>query len=178
MLKLITIHEAYPGHYVQFLFSKQFPTKARRIVDCTTNVEGWAHYTEQMMVDQGYGAGDPKIRLAQLSEALVRDARFVVGLGLHTQGMTVDAGTEIFMQKAFMEHATALDEARRGTYDPMYVGYTLGKLMIQKLREDYRQAKGNAYRLDVFHDDFLKQGAIPVPLVRRILMPGDDRPVL
>jgi len=178
VMEMITIHEAWPGHYLQFLHSKQFPTKTRKLVYCNTNVEGWAHYGEQMMLEEGFGKSDPKTRLAQLSEALLRDCRYVVGIRLHTQGMTVEQGARFFMEKGFCERAVAFEEARRGTYDPTYLYYTLGKLMVYKLRDDYRKAKGTAYSLNGFHDEFIRQGGIPIKLVRRILLPQDTAPIL
>jgi uncharacterized protein (DUF885 family) len=178
VMDLISVHEVYPGHYTQFLFVKQFPTKTRKLVVCGTNVEGWAHYTEQMMIEEGLGNGDPRFRLAQLSEALVRDARFVTGIKLHTQGWTVEQGTKLFMERAFQERANGFEEARRGAYNPTYLYYTLGKLQIYKLRADYQRAKGSAYSLEQFHDDFVKQGGIPIKLMRRILLPGDTGPTL
>jgi uncharacterized protein (DUF885 family) len=178
VLQIITIHEAYPGHYIQFLNAKQYPTKTRKLTACGSNVEGWAHYCEQMTVEEGYGDGDPKIRLAQLSEALLRDCRFVVGIKLHTQGMTVEEGAKFFEKEGFQEHSTAYEEARRGAYNPTYLYYTLGKLQIYKLREDYRRAKGKDFRLETFHNDFVRQGGIPIKLIRRILLPGDTGPAL
>ena len=174
VMTLITIHEAYPGHYVQFLNAKQFPTKTRKILYCSSNVEGWAHYSEQMMLDEGFAAGDPRMRLAQLEEALLRDARYIVGIQLHTAGWTVEQGAKFFEEKAFQEPANAYEEARRGGYNPTYLYYTLGKLQIYKLRDDYRKAKGASYSLKNFHDEFLKQGGIPIKLIRRILLPGSD----
>ena len=178
VIDLISVHEVYPGHYTQFLFARQFPTKTRKLIGCGTNVEGWAHYTEQMMIEEGLGNGDPRFHLAQLSEALVRDARYVTGIKLHTQGWTVEQGTQLFMQRAFTERANGFEEARRGAYNPTYLYYTLGKLQIYKLREDYKRAKGGAYSLDQFHTDFVRQGGIPIKLMRQILLPGDNGPVL
>jgi uncharacterized protein (DUF885 family) len=178
LLHLITIHEAFPGHYVQFLYAPRWPTKARKLMACYSNVEGWAHYTEQMVVDRGYGRGDPKIRLAQLQAALLRDCRFVVAVRLHARGMSVEEGARYFVDKAFLAPTPARLEARRGTFDPMYLCYTLGKLQILKLRDDYRRAKGRSFRLRAFHDEFLRQGALPIPLLRRILLPGDKGPAL
>ncbi len=178
VMQIITIHEAFPGHYIQFLYAKQYPTKTRKLIYCGSNVEGWAHYGEQMMVEEGYGNGDPKIRLAQLSEALLRDCRFVVGIKLHTQGMTVEEGAKVFEQEGFQEPSTAYEEARRGAYNPTYLYYTLGKLQIYKLRADYRKAKGKDYKLETFHNDFVRQGGIPIKLIRRILLPGDKGPTL
>ena len=178
VMDIITIHEAYPGHYLQFLYSKQFPTKTRKLVFCGTNVEGWAHYTEQMMLAQGFGNGDLKVKLAQLQEALLRDCRYVVGIQLHVKGWTVEQGSDFIVEKAFEERANAYEEARRGAYNPTYLYYTLGKLMIYKLRDDYQKAKGPAFTLEEFHTNFVKQGGIPLKFVREILIPGDKGPVL
>jgi uncharacterized protein (DUF885 family) len=163
----INTHEAYPGHFLQFLYAPRFPTKTRKLVSVGTNVEGWAHYAEQMMVDEGFGGGDPKIRLAQLQEALLRDCRYVVGIKLHTQGMTVEEGEKVFVERGFQEPANGYEEARRGAYNPTYLYYTLGKLQIQGLRDEYRAKKGGDLR--AFHDAFVAQGGLPIALVRRIL---------
>ncbi len=178
VMEIITVHEAFPGHYIQFLYAKQYPTKTRKLTFCGSNVEGWAHYTEQMMVEEGFGGGDPKIQLAQLEEALLRDCRFVVGLKLHTQGMSVEDGAKIFEQQGYQEPATAFEESRRGAYNPTYLYYTLGKLQIYKLRDDYKRLKGNDYSLEKFHNEFVSQGGIPIKLIRRILLPGDTGPTL
>jgi uncharacterized protein (DUF885 family) len=178
VMQIITIHEAFPGHYIQFLYAKQYPTKTRKLAACNSNAEGWAHYCEQMMVEEGYGDGDPKIRLAQLSEALLRDCRFVVGIKLHTQGMTVERGAQVFEKEGYQEPSSAYEEARRGAYDPTYLYYTLGKLQIYKFREDYRRAKGASYQLESFHNTFVRQGGLPIKLIRRILLPGDSGPTL
>jgi uncharacterized protein (DUF885 family) len=176
VIAMINVHEVWPGHYLQFLWSKKFPTKTRKLTFCGTNAEGWAHYTEQMMVDEGFGNGDPKIRLAQLSEALLRDCRYVVGVRLHTKGMTVEDGAKLFEEKGFQEPANAYEEARRGAYNPTYLYYTLGKLEIQKLRDDYMKAKGATLRQ--FHDAFVAQGAAPIPIVRKVLFksPAESAP--
>jgi uncharacterized protein (DUF885 family) len=173
VMDIISVHEAYPGHFVQFLYAPKFPTKTRKLIFCGSNVEGWAHYSEQMMLEQGFGGGDPKIRLAQLSEALLRDVRYVVGVKLHTAGMTVEQGRKVFVEKAFQEPANGYAEARRGAFNPTYLYYTLGKLEILKLREDYKKAKGNAFSLETFHNEFVKQGGVPIKIVRQILLPGD-----
>ena len=178
IMNIITIHEAYPGHYIQFLNAKQFPTKTRKIIVCGTNAEGWAHYAEQMMIEEGFGNGDPRLQLAQLQEALLRDARYVVGIKLHTEGWTVEQGAKFFEEKAFQEPANAYEEARRGAYNPTYLYYTLGKLQIYKLREDYRKAKGSSFTLQGFHDEFVKQGSIPIKAIRRILLSGNNGPTL
>lgn len=168
VVAMINVHEAYPGHYLQFLYAKRFPTKVRKLLYCGTNAEGWAHYCEQMMVDEGFGGGDPKVRLAQLQEALLRDCRYVVGIKLHTQGWSVEQGAKLFVDKGFQEPANAYEESRRGAYNPTYLYYTLGKLEIQKLRDDFRAKKGGTLR--DFHDAFVAQGGLPLPLVRQILL--------
>lgn len=168
VVSMIDVHEVWPGHYLQFLYAPRFPTKTRKLVFCGTNAEGWAHYAEQMMVDEGFGGGDPKYRLAQLQEALLRDCRYVVGIKLHTQGMTVEEGARVFVEKGFQEPANAYEEARRGAYNPTYLYYTLGKLLIQDLRDEYRAKTGAS--LKQFHDAFVAQGGLPIPLVRRILL--------
>lgn len=168
VVAMINVHEAYPGHFLQFLYVNQFPTKTRKLVVAGTNVEGWAHYCEQMMVDEGFGNGDPRVRLAQLQEALLRDCRYVVGVKLHTAGMTVEEGAKVFEEKAFQEPANAYEEARRGAYNPTYLYYTLGKIQIQELRDEYRRLKGGTLR--DFHDAFVRQGGLPIALVRRILL--------
>jgi uncharacterized protein (DUF885 family) len=168
VVAMINVHEAYPGHYLQFLYAPRFPTKTRKLVFCGTNAEGWAHYAEQMMVDEGFGGGDPKVRLAQLQEALLRDCRYVVGVKLHTRGMTVEEGARVFVEKGFQEPANAYEEARRGAYNPTYLYYTFGKLQIQELRDEYRARTGGGLR--EFHDAFVAQGGLPIALVRQILL--------
>jgi uncharacterized protein (DUF885 family) len=166
---MVNVHEAYPGHYLQFLYAPRFPTKVRKLVGAGTNSEGWAHYAEQMMVEQGFGDGNPKYRLAQLQMALLRDCRYVAGIKLHTEGWTVErAAKELFEEKCFQEPANAYEEARRGTYNPTYLYYTLGKIQVQQLRDEYMQKKGAT--LKQFHDAFVAQGALPIPLVRKILL--------
>jgi len=179
VMSVITIHEAFPGHYLQFIYARQFPTKTRKLLYANTNAEGWAHYGEQMMVEEGFGNRNPRIRLAQLVEALLRDCRWVVGIKEHTQGLSVDdAAKQYFTDRCFQQPANAYEEARRGTYDPTYLYYTLGKLAIYKLRADYRKAKGAAFSLREFHDQFVRQGGVPITLIRRILLPGDTAAVL
>jgi uncharacterized protein (DUF885 family) len=180
------IHEAYPGHYVQFLWGPQAPSKVRKILGASSNDEGWAHYCEQMMLDEGYGqpgtgARDPRdakmIRLGQLQDALLRDARFVVGIQLHTGKMTFDEAVKFFVDEGYQTHQSGLVETKRGTTDATYLYYTLGKLEIMKLRADLEKKEGSSFSLKQFHDDFLKQGFPPIKIVRRALM-GDDSPTL
>ena len=168
VVQMINVHEVWPGHYLQFLYAPRFPTKTRKLTFCGTNAEGWAHYTEQMMVDQGFGGGSPKIRLAQLQEALLRDCRYVVGVKLHTKGMTVEEGAKLFVEMGFQEPANGFEEARRGAYNPTYLYYTLGKLEIQDLAREYMQVKKAS--LKQFHDAFVAEGGLPIPLVRKILL--------
>jgi uncharacterized protein (DUF885 family) len=165
---MINVHEAYPGHYLQFLYAPRFPTKARKLSHSATNSEGWAHYAEQMTLEHGFGNGDPRMKLAQLSEALLRDCRYVTGIQLHTAGWTVEQGAKLFREQCFQEPANAYEEARRGTYNPTYLYYTLGKLEIQELAREYMEKKHAT--LKQFHDAFVAQGALPIPLVRRILL--------
>jgi uncharacterized protein (DUF885 family) len=175
---LITVHEVFPGHFLQFVYAKRFPTKTRKLLGAASNSEGWAHYSEQMMVEEGFGGGDPKVHLAQLSEALVRDCRYVVGIKLHVRGMSVEDAAKCFTEQGFQEPANAYEEARRGAYNPTYLYYTLGKLEIYKLRDDFRRAKGAGYTLQGFHDAFVKQGWLPLKLMRQVLLPGDSSPML
>jgi uncharacterized protein (DUF885 family) len=180
------IHEAYPGHYVQFLWVPQAPSKVRKLLGASSNDEGWAHYCEQMMLDEGYGqpgtgardARDAKmIRLGQLQDALLRDARFVVGIQMHTGQMTFDQAVKFFVDEGYQTHAGGLVETKRGTRDATYLYYTLGKLEILKLRADLQQKEGAQFSLQQFHDDFLKQGFPPIKIVRRALL-GDTSPTL
>ena len=171
------IHEAYPGHYVQFLWMQHVDSRVRKLLGANSNAEGWAHYCEQMMLDEGYTNGDPKMRLGQLQDALLRDARYIVGIEMHTGKRTFDQGIEFFEKEGYQTHETADRETKRGTSDPTYLYYTLGKLQILKLREDYRAKKGAAFSLQEFHDRFMQEGFPPIKIVRRALL-GDDSPTL
>jgi uncharacterized protein (DUF885 family) len=166
----VSVHEVYPGHYTQFLYAKQFPTDVRKVFGANTNAEGWAHYAEQMMLDEGFHAGDAKYRLAQLQDALLRDVRFIVGIKLHTQGMSVDEATKLFQTQGHQPQPVAVSEAKRGTGDALYGYYTMGKLMILKLRDDYKAKNGAAYSLQKFHDEFIKLGPLPLPLMRKAML--------
>ena len=181
-----SVHEAYPGHYVQYLYSLKAPSRVRKILSATTNVEGWAHYTEQMMLDNGYGqpgagAKDEReakfLRLGQLQDALLRNARFIVGIQMHTGNMTYDQAVAFFQKEGYQPRETAVVEARRGAGDPTYLYYTLGKLEIMKLRADLQKKQGAAFSLEKFHDEFLSQGFPPIKIVRETLL-GDDSPAL
>ena len=171
------IHEAYPGHYVQFLWVKRLSSKVRKLLFCNSNVEGWAHYTEQMMLDEGYGGDDPKLRMGQLQDALLRNSRFIVGIEMHTGTMTMEQAKEFFIKEGYQVPAVAEVETKRGTADPTYLVYTLGKLQILKLREDYKAKMGSRYTLQNFHDRFMEQGGVPLSIIRRTLL-GDNSPTL
>ncbi len=171
------IHEAYPGHYVQFLWMQHVNSKVRKLLGAASNAEGWAHYCEQMMLDEGYGNGDLKLRLGQLQDALLRNARFIVGIEMHTGKMTFEQGIDFFVKEGYQTHAIGERETKRGTSDPTYLYYTLGKLEILKLREDYRKMKGNVFILQEFHNKFMEQGFPPIKIVRQAML-GNDSPVL
>jgi uncharacterized protein (DUF885 family) len=180
------VHEAYPGHYIQFLWLPQAPSRIRKLLGANTDVEGWAHYCEQMMLDEGYGqpgagARDEReakfLRLGQLQDALLRNARLIVGIEMHTGKMSFDEAVAFFQKEGYQSKEAALVETKRGTSDPTYLYYTLGKLEIMKLREDMKKKQGAAFSLEGFHDDFLKQGFPPIKIVREALL-GDDSPTL
>jgi uncharacterized protein (DUF885 family) len=171
------IHEVYPGHYVQFQWIANARSQVRKLMACGSNAEGWAHYTEQMMLDEGYGGGDKKLRLGQLQDALLRDARYIAGIEMHTGKMTLQQATDFFVKEGYQVRPVAEKEAKRGTSDPTYLVYTLGKLEILKLREDYRKMKGAKFSLQEFHDAFLREGSPPIKITRRALL-GNDTPVL
>ncbi|HYJ79436.1 MAG TPA: DUF885 domain-containing protein [Longimicrobiaceae bacterium] len=171
----ITVHEAIPGHFVQLLYRPQIATEVRRVFQPTSLVEGWAHYAEQMMVDEGLGGGDPAVRLGQLRRALQRHARWDAGLAMHAFGDSVAGAARRFERIAFFAPFPALRETERGTSDPTYLYYALGRMQILKLREDYRrhlESQGRTFSLREFHDRFLRLG-LPVSLAREVMMPGD-----
>jgi uncharacterized protein (DUF885 family) len=180
------VHEAYPGHYIQFLWLPQAPSKVRKLLSANTDVEGWAHYCEQMMLDEGYGqpgegAKDEReskfLRLGQLQDALLRNARFIVGIEMHTGKMSIDEAVAFFQKEGYQSKETAMVETARGTSDPTYLYYTLGKLEIMKLREDLKKRDGAAFSLEKFHNDFLREGSPPVKIVREAML-GDKSPTL
>ncbi len=171
------IHEAFPGHFVQLLYFQRVPSKVRKLIWANSNVEGWAHYTEQMMLDQGFANGSPELRAGQLKDALLRDCRYIVGLKMHTGQMSFEQGIQFFMHEGFMSHAYAELETKRGTSDPTYMYYTLGKLEILKLREDYKKKQGANFSLEKFHNEFMRQGGVPIKLIRHSML-GDNSPTL
>jgi uncharacterized protein (DUF885 family) len=180
------VHETYPGHYIQFLWVPQAPSRVRKLLGANTNAEGWAHYCEQMMLDEGYGqpglgAKDAReakfIRLGQLQDALLRNARFIVGIEMHTGSMSMEQAEAFFEKEGYQSRQNAVVETKRGASDPTYLYYTLGKLEILKLREDVKKKQGATFSLEQFHNDFLRQGFPPIKIVRQALL-GDDSPAL
>jgi uncharacterized protein (DUF885 family) len=163
-----SVHEAYPGHYVQALWIKNAPSKTRKLLGCGSNSEGWAHYCEELMADRQ--PDNKELKLVQLHDALLRACRYICGIQMHTQGMTVEQAKDFFIKEGFQEPANAEREAKRGTGDPTYLVYTLGKLEILRLRDDYQKAKGKDFSLKQFHDDFLAQGNPPIKLVREAIL--------
>lgn len=173
---VVSIHEAFPGHYLQFLHLKASEaTRVEKIFSSYAFVEGWAHYVEQMMIDEGYGAGGDavtaaKYRMAQSDEALLRLCRLCVSIQVHCYGMKVDEATRFFQENCYYEPKPARQEAVRATFDPFYLYYTLGKLQILKLREDYRRQEGAAFSLQRFHDAVLDHGMPQIRLLRERLL--------
>ncbi|MCS7234732.1 MAG: DUF885 domain-containing protein [Armatimonadota bacterium] len=173
-LRNTSVHEAYPGHHVHFLRVRHVPSRVGKALTSYAFVEGWAHYCEEMMLDCGYGDGDPRLRVAQLVDALVRAVRFRASLGLHTEAWTVEEAASRFRKDAYLEPLPARKEAERGTFDPGYLSYTLGKMLLKELRADCERAWGPEFRLKDFHDRLLDLGAPPVTLARRAML-GDLR---
>jgi hypothetical protein len=165
----ITVHEAMPGHFVQGLYLRANPdwSLTRKSAQSYATTEGWAHYTEQMMIEQGFHASDARLHLAQLQDALLRDCRFLASFGMHTQGMTLQQATGLMQHECFQSSVMAYKEARRGTADPEYYSYLLGKLMILHLRQDMKAAQGHAFSLAAFHDALLGAGLVPMKMIRR-----------
>jgi uncharacterized protein (DUF885 family) len=185
-----SVHEAYPGHYIQFLWMPQFSSNIRKLLGSNTNIEGWAHYCEEMMLDEGYAAPGTSagghvidahesnlIRLGQLQDALLRDARFIVSIQMHTGDMTFDQAVDTFVKEGYQSRSVGVMESKRGTSDATYLYYTLGKLEIMKLRADMQKKQGAAFTIGKFHDSFMHQGFAPIKVVRKAML-GDDSPVL
>ena len=168
----ISIHEVYPGHFLHYQHLRQVSATLRKSIlfSSTAMVEGWAHYSEQMMVEAGFRRQDPAIRLGQLAEALIRLCRLIVGIRLHCEDLSVEQGVRFFRDEAYLEEASARREAERGTFDPAYVLYSLGKLMVLKLRDDYKALKGDKYSARAFHDTLLGNGTVPLWLHRKLML--------
>jgi len=169
-LLFISVHEVWPGHFLQFLHSNRSRSRFGQVFVGYAFAEGWAHYTEEMMWDVGLGNGDPITHIGQLLNALMRNARYLSAIGLHSGTMTVKESEKLFLEKAFQDPGSARQQAARGTFDHAYLNYTLGKLMIRKLREDWTASRGGAKAWGAFHDQFLSYGGPPIPLVRRAML--------
>jgi uncharacterized protein (DUF885 family) len=185
---VVSIHEAYPGHYVQFLHLNASPaSKIEKIFGSYAFVEGWAHYCEKMMLDEGYGSATSstpseddvkraaKYRMAQADEALLRLCRLCVSIKTHTQKMSLDEATKFFQKNCYYEEKPARQEAMRGTFDPGYLNYTLGKLQILKLRDDYKAQQGDDFSLQKFHNELLNHGMPPIRLLREIMLKDQSK---
>ena len=162
----------FPGHFLHYQHLRQLDSKLRKSIlfSSAAFVEGWAHYCEQMMVDEGFRRSDPVVRLGQLAEALIRLCRLVVGIRLHCEDMSVEQGVRFFRDEAYLEEGSARREAERGTFDPSYVVYSAGKLMLLKLREDYKAQQGAKFSLRQFHDTLLANGTVPIWLHRALML--------
>jgi uncharacterized protein (DUF885 family) len=185
---IVSIHEAYPGHYVQFLrLNASSATKVEKIFGSYAFIEGWAHYCEKMMIDEGYGSttgGTPseedakraaKYRMAQADEALLRLCRLCVSIKMHTQKMSIDEATKFFQENCYYEEKPSRQEAMRATFDPLYLNYTLGKLQILKLRDDYKAQQGDDFSLQKFHNELLNHGMPPIRLLREIMLKDQSK---
>jgi uncharacterized protein (DUF885 family) len=169
-LLFTTVHEVMPGHFVQFLHANRSPSLFGRLFVGYAYAEGWAHYAEQMMWDAGLGNGDPEVHIGQLSNALLRDCRFLSAIGMHAHGMTQAQSEQMFETECHQDKGNAEQQAARGTYDPEYLNYTLNKLLIMKLRDDWTATRGGRKAWKAFHDQFLSYGGPPIPLVRQAMM--------
>ena len=176
----ISIHEVYPGHFLHYQFLRKVDSKVRRstMFAPASYMEGWAHYCEQMMIEAGFGRGDHSMKLGQLAEALVRLARFIVGIRLHTEDWSVEQGVRFFKDEAFLEESHARREAERGTFDPTYLVYSAGKMMLLKLRQDWYDEQGGKPSLRAFHDALLSHGSAPFWALRKLMLRGHNDVVL
>ncbi|HZZ49278.1 MAG TPA: DUF885 domain-containing protein [Pseudonocardia sp.] len=172
-LMFTSAHEVWPGHFLQFLHANRSPFQFGQQFVGYAYAEGWAHYVEEMMWDAGFGNGDPELHIGQLTNALLRNVRFVCAIGMHTRGMTQADCEKMFREQAFVDPGNARQQAARGTYDPAYLNYTLGKLMIRKLRDDWTATRGGRAAWKQFHDAFLSYGGPPIPLVRQQMLGAD-----
>nr|WP_254049929.1 DUF885 domain-containing protein [Novosphingobium sp. TH158] len=173
-LLFTSVHEVMPGHFLNFLHANRSPFMFGRLFVGYAFAEGWAHYAEEMMWEAGLANGDPETHIGQISNALLRDCRYLSAIGLHARGMTLEQSKALFINECFQDEGTAEQQAARGTRDPAYLNYTLGKLMIRKLREDWTASRGGREAWKAFHDEFLSYGGPPVPLVRQMMMKEDS----
>ena len=174
-LLFTSVHEVWPGHFLNFLHANRASFFYGRVFVGYAFAEGWAHYTEEMMIEAGFRDGDPETRIGQISNALLRDARFLSTIGLHTKGWSVEDSKRFFIEEGYQSEGTAIQQAARGTYDPAYLNYTMGKLMIKRLRDDWAATRGGRTAWREFHDEFLSYGGPPIPLVRQQMM-GEKEP--
>jgi Bacterial protein of unknown function (DUF885) len=171
-LLFTSVHEVWPGHFLQFLHANRSKDVFGRVFVGYAFAEGWAHYAEEMMWEEGLGAGDPEVHIGQLSNALLRNARFLSSIGMQARGMTQAQSEAFFREQGLQDAATASQQAARGTFDPAYLNYTLGKLLIRQLRDDWTRTRGGQQAWKEFHDRFLSYGGPPIPLLRAPLMSG------
>jgi hypothetical protein len=176
-LMFTSVHEVWPGHFLNFLHSNRSPFVFGRVYVGYAFAEGWAHYGEEMMWDAGLGNGDPETHVGQLSNALLRNCRFLSAIGMHTGRMTQEQSRQMFRDQCYQDEGNARQQAARGTYDPAYLNYTMGKLMIRRLRDDWTRTRGGRRAWKAFHDRFLSYGGPPIPLVRAQMMGGVPRSV-
>ena len=169
-LLFTSVHEVMPGHFLQFLHANRSPSLFGRLFVGYAFAEGWAHYTEEMMWEAGLNNGDPETHVGQISNALLRDCRFLSAIGLHANGMTQEQSFRMFVDQCYQDEGNARQQAARGTYDPAYLNYTLGKLMIRKLRTDWTATRGGRKAWKAFHDQLLSYGGPPIPLLRQAMM--------
>lgn len=176
-LLFTSVHEVMPGHFVQFLHANRSPSLFGQLFVGYAYAEGWAHYAEEMMWDAGLGNGDPETHIGELSNALLRDCRFLSAIGMHARGMTQADSYKMFREQCYQDEGNSDQQAARGTYDPAYLNYTLGKLMIRKLRDDWTATRGGRKAWKAFHDQFLSYGGPPIPLVRGAMMGTEAKSV-
>jgi hypothetical protein len=176
-LLFTSVHEVWPGHFLNFLHANRSPFLFGRVFVGYAFAEGWAHYTEEMMRVKGVGGGTDETMIGQLSNALLRDCRFLSAIGMHSGTMTQDQSYTMFRDQCFQDEGNARQQAARGTYDPAYLNYTMGKLMIRKLRDDWAATRGGEKAWKAFHDQFLSYGGPPIPLVRQQMMGGEAKAV-
>ena len=169
-LLFTSVHEVWPGHFLNFLHANRSKEMFGRVFVGYAFAEGWAHYTEEMMRVSGLGDGKDEILIGQLSNALLRDCRFLSSIGMHTGSMTQQQSYDLFRNQCYQDEGNAKQQAARGTYDPAYLNYTMGKLMIRKLRDDWAASRGGQKAWKQFHDQFLSFGGPPIPLVRQQMM--------
>lgn len=176
-LLFVSAHEVWPGHFLNFLHANRSQNQFGRVFVGYAYAEGWAHYTEEMMWDAGLANGDPETHVGQISNALRRDCRYLSAILMHTGRMTVDQSREMFVNECYQDEGNARQQAARGTYDPAYLNYTMGKLLIRRLREDWTASRGGREGWRDFHDEFLSYGGPPIPLVRQRMMGGEAEAV-